>query len=58
MSVDRTKTDSELKAIIETFNESELTGLMFGLFPHDKTPRDLTKDDCVRMMELNPKGHY
>lgn len=54
----RTKTDEELKAIIESYNESELTGLMFGMLPNDKTPKDLTNKDVARMMELNPKGHY
>ena len=54
----RTKTDEELKAIIDTYNESELTGLMFALIPASKTPDDLTGKDVARMMELNPKGHY
>jgi len=58
MDKKRMRTDDELKAIIDTYNESELTGLMFGLFPYDKTPQELTNHDCARMMELNPKGHY
>ncbi|GAH01521.1 unnamed protein product [marine sediment metagenome] len=38
----RTRTDEELQAIIDTYNESELTGLMFALLPASKTPDDLT----------------
>jgi len=57
MENERTKTDEELKEIIESFNESELHGLMFGLLPESKTPK-LTGKDVARLMELNPKGHY
>lgn len=55
---ERTRSDEELKDIISNYNESELTGLMFGLLPYDKTPHDLTGKDVARMMELSPKGHY
>jgi len=53
----RTRTDEELQAIIDTYNESELTGLMFALLPASKTPDDLTGPDVARMMELSPKGN-
>ena len=58
MGSDRTRSDAQLKAIIDKYNESELRGLMFGMLPADKTPDDLTNKDVSRMMELNPKGHY
>jgi len=55
---ERTRTDAELREIVGSYNESELAGLMFCLLPRDKTPRDLSTADVVRMMELNPKGCY
>lgn len=58
MGSGRTRSDAELKAIIDTYNESERTGLMFGMLPFEKTPQDLSNKDVARMMELNPKGHY
>ena len=50
----RTKTDEELQAIVDTYNESELFGLKFGLLPHAKTPEDLTGQDVAVMMKMEP----
>lgn len=56
--MERTKTDEELKKILESYDEDELHGLMFGLLSHDKTPKDLTGKDVAKLMRMNPKGHY
>lgn len=50
---ERTRTDDELKAIIETYNESERFGLNFALLPAAKTPEDMTGKDVARMMRLS-----
>jgi len=50
----RTRTDEELQAIIDTYNESEMFGLKFGMIPFAKTPEDLTGQDVARMMTMKP----
>ena len=51
----RTRTDEELQAIIDTYNESERFGIAFALLPAAKTPEDLTGQDVAKMMELNKR---
>lgn len=51
MEEERTKTDIELEKIADSYNESELFGSQFALFPGAKTP-ELSRMDTVRLMEL------
>ena len=51
----RTKTDTELQEIADSYNESERFGSQFALFPHDKSPDNMTTSDTVRLMELCKK---
>jgi len=46
------KTDAELQAIADSYNESELFGSQMALFPGAKTPDDMTRYDYSRLMEL------
>lgn len=50
--MDRTKTDEELQAIADTFNDSERHGAHFALFPASKMPEDMSTADTVKLMEL------
>lgn len=59
MRNERTKTDSELKAILKKLDEDELHGLRFGLLPADKIePGSLTGKDTARLMTLSPKESF
>jgi hypothetical protein len=56
MGMDTKKTDeteSELRAIFESLNESEKFGIAFGMFP--ATLPDLTHNDVVALMKLREK---
>jgi len=47
------KTESELRAIFESLNESEKFGIAFGMFPA-RLP-ELTHNDVVALMKLRQK---
>jgi len=49
---ERNKTDAELEEVAASFNESELFGTQFALFPAAKMPEDMERMDHVRLMEL------
>lgn len=56
----RQKSDEDLKKIVETLDDNELTGLMFGMLPMriQEEHGELSGQDVAYMMGICPKGHY
>lgn len=42
----------ELQKIFETFDDNEKCGVRFGLFPHDKLPPSLSKEEYAMLIDM------